>query len=78
MPPVAVLAVRAVSAGVRCPVPEELRHRPAPEAWIGRDASTGAHASRTVRTRPDDEPMAVADQYGRVYGVAGCASPARR
>lgn len=64
-------AVRAVSEGVRRPAPDELRDRARLEAWIRRNCSTGAHPSCTARMGPEDDPGAVADQYGRVHGVRG-------
>jgi choline dehydrogenase-like flavoprotein len=41
------------------------------DAWMMRRAQTGHHISGTCKMGPEDDPMAVVDQYGRVHGVDG-------
>jgi choline dehydrogenase-like flavoprotein len=62
-------AIRAVSDGVRRPTPDEAADAGVLEAWIRRNCGTGAHPSCTARMGPDDDPMSVCDERGRVYGV---------
>jgi choline dehydrogenase len=62
-------AIRAVTAGVRRPVEKELEDEAALEVWIRRNVATGAHPACTARMGPSDDPGAVADERGVVYGV---------
>lgn len=39
--------------------------------WLRSHLATAIHACGTCRMGPDRDPMAVTDQYGRVYGVTG-------
>ena len=53
------------------PTDEELADDDALEDWMKRTVSTGHHISCTCKMGPPDDPMAVVDQYGRVYGLRG-------
>lgn len=64
-------AIAAVSDGVRRPTDAELADPALLEPWVRRNSSTGAHPSCTARMGPDDDPMSVCDDRGRVYGVSG-------
>jgi choline dehydrogenase len=64
-------AVAAVSDGVRRPTDAELADPGVIEAWVRRNASTGAHPSCTVRMGPADDQSAVVDERGAVHGVRG-------
>ena len=37
--------------------------------WIFANADTGHHTSSTCKMGPPSDPLAVADQVGRVYGI---------
>ena len=39
------------------------------DAWLMREVTTAHHSSCTCRMGPAGDPMAVVDQYGRVYGL---------
>ena len=41
------------------------------DLWIRQTVGTARHVSGTCRMGPDDDPMAVVDQYGRVKGIQG-------
>ncbi len=41
------------------------------DAWMRRNVATMHHISCTCKMGPPSDPMAVVDQYGRVYGVEG-------
>ena len=41
------------------------------DSWMKREVVTAHHVSSTCKMGPSDDPMAVVDQYGRVYGVNG-------
>ena len=41
------------------------------DEWLLRQVSTSHHISSTCKMGPDSDPMAVVDQYGKVYGVEG-------
>jgi len=71
MPLVHSRAIAAVSDGVRRPTDAELAGGAVLEAWIRRNASTGAHPSCTARMGPDDDPSSVCDERGAVRGVRG-------
>jgi choline dehydrogenase len=62
-------SIGAVTAGVRRPASEELDDQGALEVWIRRNVATGAHPSCTARMGTSDDPGAVADERGLVYGV---------
>ncbi len=64
-------AIASVSEGVRRPADAELADEGALEAWIRRNAATGAHPSCTARMGPADDPTAVVDERGFVHGLRG-------
>lgn len=64
-------AIAEVSAGMRRPTDAELGDRATLEAWIRRNAATGAHPSCTARMGPADDPAAVCDERGMVHGLRG-------
>ena len=41
------------------------------DAWMKREVSTAQHISCTCKMGPSSDPLAVADQYGRVHGLEG-------
>ena len=41
------------------------------DAWMKRVVGTGQHISCTAKMGPSSDPMAVVDQYGKVYGADG-------
>jgi choline dehydrogenase len=41
------------------------------DAWVRRHLMIAAHPSSTCRMGPDNDPMAVVDQFGRVRGLEG-------
>ena len=41
------------------------------DLWIKRYVGTGHHISCTAKMGPSSDPMAVVDQYGKVYGAEG-------
>jgi choline dehydrogenase len=41
------------------------------DQWLRQTVGTARHVSGTCRMGPDDDPLAVVDQYGRVRGVDG-------
>ena len=53
------------------PAPAEVESDDALDNWMLREAHTFSHISGTCKMGPDDDPMAVVDQYGRVQGVEG-------
>lgn len=40
------------------------------DAWLRREVTTSQHISCTCKMGPASDPMAVVDQFGRVYGVS--------
>ncbi len=63
--------IRAVTEGIYRPRPEVARDRDALRAWARRACGSGYHPSGTTPMGPADDPLAVVDQHGRVYGVEG-------
>ncbi|MDA1256515.1 MAG: GMC family oxidoreductase N-terminal domain-containing protein [Chloroflexi bacterium] len=53
------------------PAEQDLESDDALDAWMMRRVQTGHHISGTCKMGPDEDPMAVVDQYGRVRGVEG-------
>ena len=51
------------------PSDEDLASDEALDAWLRREVTTSQHISCTCKMGPDSDPMAVVDQYGKVYGV---------
>ena len=41
------------------------------DEWLLRQVATSHHISSTCKMGPDSDPMAVVDQYGKVYGIDG-------
>ena len=41
------------------------------DSWMKREVVTAHHVSSTCKMGPSSDPMAVVDQFGRVYGVDG-------
>ena len=41
------------------------------DTWMKREVITAHHVSSTCKMGSSDDPMAVVDQYGRVYGIDG-------
>jgi choline dehydrogenase len=64
-------AVRSVSDGVFRPRPEVAASRAELREWAQRACGSGYHPSGTTPMGPADDPLAVADQYGRVHGIEG-------
>ncbi len=63
--------IRAVTEGIYRPRPEVARDRDSLRDWARRACGSGYHPSGTTPMGPDDDPLAVVDQHGRVYGVDG-------
>ena len=63
--------LRAVSEGVYRPRPDVACDRAALGEWVRRACGSGYHPCGTTPMGPADDPLAVVDQYGRVYGVEG-------
>ena len=53
------------------PTDSDLASDEALDAWMQREVVTFSHPSGTCRMGPSSDPMAVVDQYGRVYGIEG-------
>ena len=53
------------------PADPDLASDEALDAWMLREAITFSHISGTCKMGPSSDPMAVVDQYGRVYGLEG-------
>ena len=53
------------------PTDDELRNDDALDDWLLRVVQTSHHASSTCRMGAADNPAAVVDPHGRVYGVTG-------
>ena len=53
------------------PSDEDLASDEALDAWLRREVTTSQHISCTCKMGPESDPMAVVDQYGKVYGVTG-------
>ena len=41
------------------------------DSWMRREVTTAHHVSSTCKMGPSTDPLAVVDQYGKVYGVDG-------
>jgi choline dehydrogenase len=53
------------------PTDAELASDEALDNWMRQTVSTSQHISGTCKMGPASDPMAVVDQYGRVYGLEG-------
>ena len=53
------------------PTDDVLRNDDALDSWMRREVITAHHVSSTCKMGPPGDPLAVVDQYGRVYGVDG-------
>ena len=53
------------------PSEEVLAGDDALDSWMRREVITAHHVSSTCKMGPPGDPLAVVDQYGRVYGVDG-------
>ena len=53
------------------PTDRDLASDEALDAWILREAVTFSHISGTCKMGPQSDPMAVVDQYGRMFGLEG-------
>ena len=53
------------------PTDDELASDDALDNWLLREVTTYSHISCTCRMGPDDDPMAVVDQFGKVRGLEG-------
>ena len=53
------------------PTDQELASDEALDAWLWRNVSTSQHISGTCKMGPASDPLAVVDQYCRVYGLEG-------
>ena len=51
------------------PEDPDLESDEALDSWIEKSAGTGHHVSCTAKMGPSSDPMAVVDQYGKVYGA---------
>jgi choline dehydrogenase len=53
------------------PATADLASDAALDAWLLRQVTTYSHISGTCKMGPGTDPMAVVDQYGKVYGLEG-------
>ena len=53
------------------PSDDVLRTDDALDSWMKREVITAHHVSSTCKMGPPSDPLAVVDQYGKVYGVDG-------
>ena len=53
------------------PTDNDLASDEALDNWIKRESVTYSHISCTCKMGPSSDPMAVVDQYGKVYGIDG-------
>ena len=53
------------------PLDSDLESDEALDLWMKRNVGTGHHVSCTARMGPESDPMAVVDQYGKLYGADG-------
>ena len=56
--------------GLIAPTEADLVSDAALDDWMLREVCIGQHLSGTCKMGPDDDPMAVVDQYCRVHGIA--------
>ena len=60
-----------IVVGLITPTHEELDSDEALDSWLLENVSSTAHSSCTCKMGPASDPMAVVDQYCRVYGLEG-------
>ena len=53
------------------PLDSDLETNDTLDSWIRKHVQTGHHISCTAKMGPPSDPMAVVDQYGKVYGTDG-------
>ena len=53
------------------PTDADLASDDALDRWLMREATTFSHIAGTCKMGPPSDPMAVVDQYGKVYGLDG-------
>ena len=63
--------IRELSQGMVWPRPEVAADRDELRSWARRACGSGYHPSGTAPMGAPDDPTAVVDQYGRVFGVEG-------
>ncbi len=63
--------LRAFVGDLLDPSDEDLATDDALDKWLMREATTYSHISCTCRMGPENDDLAVVDQFGRVYGVEG-------
>ena len=61
--------LRAFMGNLLDPTEADLATDDALDRWLMREATTYSHISCTCRMGPEDDDLAVVDQFGRVYGV---------
>ena len=59
-----------VITGRITPTDDDLASDATLDAWMLRNVSTQQHSSGTCKMGPSDDPLAVVDQYCRVYGLS--------
>jgi choline dehydrogenase len=64
-------AFRPIIAERVTPTDDDLVSDQTLDAWLLRTAATSHHSSSTCKMGPASDPMAVVDQFGKVYGVTG-------
>ncbi len=64
-------AFDGIVEGRIAPSDEVLAADDALDSWMRREVITAHHVSSTCKMGPASDPLAVVDQYGRVYGVDG-------
>ncbi len=64
-------AMAAMIDGRIYPEDSDLESDDALDLWMKRWVGTGHHISCTAKMGPSSDPMAVVDQYGKVYGADG-------
>lgn len=64
-------AFKGIVAACVAPTEPDLASDAALDAWLWRTAGNAHHTSGTCKMGPASDPMAVVDQYCRVYGVEG-------